>query len=67
MSYGSRILPSYQRGVTKQPKFTYFPLGKTIEGQAERRIMILEEHGKQVVEPNALVKKMIMILKINYF
>ena len=29
MSYGSRILPSYQRGVTKQPKFTYFPLGKT--------------------------------------
>ena len=36
---------------------------KTIENQGEKKI--IEEHGKQLVQFNLLVKKMIMIVK-NY-
>ena len=38
---------------------------KTIENQGEKQIKIIEEHGKQLVQFNLLVKKMIMIVK-NY-
>ena len=58
----------------EQAKFTYYPLGKalqkqtkTIEGQEKNQIKAIENHGKELVESNALVKKMIMIIKSNYF
>ena len=38
---------------------------KTIENQGQKQIKIIEEHGKQLVQFNLLVKKMIMIVK-NY-
>ena len=40
---------------------------KTIEDQGKKQIKAIEEHGKKLAEPNTIVKKMIMILKINYF
>ena len=67
-------MPPGQIGVIEQAKFTYSPLVKafekqikTIENQGEKQIKALQEHGKQLTESNALVKKMIMILKITYF
>ena len=60
----------------EQTKFTYSPLGKAlekqtkgIEDQGEKQIKATEEHGKQLVESNALVKEMVMIVEIitNYF
>ena len=53
-------LPPYQRRVIDQPKLAYSPLEKqtkTTEDQAEKQIKALEEHGKQLVEFNELVKK----------
>ena len=54
--------------------FKYSPLGKALEKQTKRiedegkkQIKAIEDHGKQWLESNALVKKTIMILKINYF
>ena len=71
---GEEILPFDQRRVIEQAKFTYYPLGKalqkqtkTIEGQEKNQIKAIENHGKELVESNALVKKMIMIIKSNYF
>ena len=71
---GEEILPFDQRRVIEQAKFTYHPLGKasqkqtkTIEGQEKNHIKAIENHGKQLVESNAFVEKMIMILKANYF
>ena len=71
---GEEILPFDQRRVIEQAKFTYYPLGKalqkqtkTIEGQEKNHIKAIENHGKQLVKSNAFVKKMIMILKANYF
>ena len=71
---GEEILPSDQRRVIKQNKFTYFPLGKALENQAKtiedernRHMKAIENHGKQLAECDALVKKMIMILKVNFF
>ena len=56
------ILPSEQRRVTEQAKFTYSPLGKavekqtkTIEDQGKKQIKSIEDHGKQLTESNALV------------
>ena len=56
---GEEILPSDQRRVIEQAKFTYSPLRKafekqmkTIEDQEEKQIKALEEHGKQQVECN---------------
>ena len=52
-----------------QAKFTYSPFRKTletqtkaIEDQEERQTKAIEEHGKQLAESNALVKKMIIIV-----
>ena len=54
---GEEILPSDQRRVIEQAKFTYSPLGKTferqiktIEDQGEKEIKALEEYGKQLVK-----------------
>ena len=71
---GEEILPADQRRVIEQNKFTYFPLGKALENWAKaikdernRHIKEIEDYGKQLVESDALVKKMIMILKVNFF
>ena len=47
----------------EQAKFTYYSLGKalekqtkTIENQGEKQIKELEEHGKQLIESNELIK-----------
>ena len=47
------LLPSDQRRVIEQAKFTYSLLGKTlekqtkmIEGQGEKQIKVFEKHGK---------------------
>ena len=61
---GEEILPSNQKQMIQQAKFTYSPLGKafekqikTIEDQGEKQIKAIEDHGKQLVESNVLVKK----------
>ena len=48
----------------EQAKFTYSLLGKALEKQTkaiedreEKQIKAIEEHGKQLLESNALVKK----------
>ena len=50
---GEEILPSDQRRVIKQAKFTYSPSGKAfenktkmVEDQEEKQIMALEKHRK---------------------
>ena len=71
---GEQILPSDQRRVIEQAKFTYSLLGeasekqtKTIEDQGKKQKKAIEDNGEQLLQSNALAKKMIMILKIDYF
>ena len=40
---GEQILPSDQRGVIEQAKFTYSPLGKALQKQTKT----IEGHGKK--------------------
>ena len=61
---GEEILPSDQKRVTEQAKFTYSPLGKslekqikTIEDQGKKQIKAIEEHGKQQFKSNAFTEK----------
>ena len=68
---GEEILSSNQRQIIEQAKFAYSPLGKafdkktkTIEYQGEKQLKIIEQlikaiedHGKQLVEPDELIKK----------
>ena len=61
---GEEILPSNQRQIIEQAKFTSSPLGKTlkketkiIEDQGKKNIKAIEDHGKQLVESNDLIKK----------
>ena len=61
---GEEILPSDQRLVIEQVMFTYSPLGKalekqtkTIENQDKKQIKAIEDHRKQLVESNELIKK----------
>ena len=58
------ILPSYQKRVIEQTKFTYASSGKalekqskTIEDQGKKQIKVIEDHGKQLVESNELIKE----------
>ena len=67
------ILPSDQKIVREQTKYTYSPSGKAlekqtkpIEDQGKKQMKAIEDHRKQLVESNALVKKMIIVLKIKY-
>ena len=61
---GEELLPSDQNRVIEQAKFTYSSLGKAykkqikiIKNQGENQTKGIEEHGKQQVESNALIKK----------
>ena len=52
---GEEILPSDQKRFIEQAKFTYSPLGKTlekkpIEDQGKRQIKAREKHGKQQIK-----------------
>ena len=58
------MLPSDQRRMMEQAKFSYSPLRKalekktkTFEDQSKIQITAIEDHGKQLVEFNALIKK----------
>ena len=57
-------MPSNQRQVIQQAKFTYSTLGKafekqtkTIEDQGNKQTKTVEDHGKKLVESNELIKK----------
>ena len=61
---GEDILPSDQSRFTEQVKFTYSTPGKafekqlkTIESQDEKQIKAIDEHRKQLVESNALIRQ----------
>ena len=47
----------------EQAKFSYCPLGKALqkqkqdESQGENKIKAIEEHGKQLAESNAFIRK----------
>ena len=63
-----KILPSDQRRVIKQGKYTYSPLGevlekqtKTIIDQGKKQTKAIEDHEKELVESNRLIKKDISI------
>ena len=58
------ILPPGQKRAVEQAKFTYSSLGKgfakqinTNKDQGGKQIKALKEHGKQLVESNALIKR----------
>ena len=57
----------------EQAKFTYSPLGKAfekqikiIEDQGEKQKKALEEHGKQLVDPNEIVKRIYHLIIKKY-
>ena len=57
---GEEILPSIQKQITEQPKFTYSPLGKsfekqtkTIEYQGQKQIKAIKESKKRQANINA--------------
>ena len=56
-------MPSDQSRMMEQATLTYSLSGKafeqikTIEHQGKKQIKAIEEHGKQLVESNALIKK----------
>ena len=57
---GKEILPSNQSQIIEQAKFTYSPLGKTLEkqtktteSQGEKQIKAIDEHGKQVIKSSS--------------
>ena len=63
------ILPSDQSRIIEQVEFTYSFLGKafeklitTIESQGEKQVKAIKQYGKQLLESNAFIKNMIMIL-----
>ena len=66
---GEEILPLDQIRVIEHAKFTYSPLGeafekqKKFERQGEKQIKAIEEHGKELVESNALIENTVMMLK----
>ena len=61
---GQEILPSNQRQIIEQAKFTYPPLGKafkketkTIEDQGEKQIKAIEDNKKQLGNNELLLSK----------
>ena len=57
-------IPSDQKRMIEQAKFTYFLLGKalekqtkSIEDQGKEQVKAIEDHGKQFVQSNVLIKK----------
>ena len=64
------MLPSDQSRIIEQVNFPYSLLGKafeklitTIESQGKKQVKAIKQHGKQLLESNALIKNTIMILK----
>ena len=64
------VLPSDQRRVIKQAKFTYSPLENSLEKerknnwrQGKKQIKAIEDHGKQSVESNKRIIKDFIIDK----
>ena len=55
-------MPSNQRQIIEQAKFTYFPLGKTFEKQ----IKTIEDQGKKQVEALEVLKPNTQKLSIKY-
>ena len=63
---GEEILPSNQKQMIQQAKFTYSPLGKafekqikTIENQGEKQIKAIQSQGQAKT-----IKKMLIMMKI---
>ena len=61
---GEETLPSDKRRVIEQAKFTYSPLGKslekqknTVEDEGKKQIKATEDHGKQLILSYELIKK----------
>ena len=61
---GEEMLPSDQRRLIKQAKFTYSLLEKasekqtkTIDDQSKKQIKAIEDHGKHLVEFTELIKE----------
>ena len=57
---GEEILPSNQKQIIEQAKFTYSPLGKafekqtkTIEDQGEKQVKAIKDNKKQLANTNA--------------
>ena len=66
---GEEILPSNQKQIIQQAKFTYSPLGKAFEKQ----IKTIEDQGKKQIDALKDLKDsekknkyMLMIIRINY-
>ena len=65
---GEKILPSNQKQITEQAKFTHSHLGKAFEKQTKiieikkkNQISAIEEHVKQIIESNKVAKILILI------
>ena len=56
---GEEILPSNQKQMIQQAKFTYSPLSKAFEKQ----IKTIEDQGKKQIDA---LKYMLMIIRISY-
>ena len=57
---GGEILLSNQRQTTEEAKFASSPFEeqtKKIEGQDKNQIKAIEDHGKQLIESDELIKK----------
>ena len=46
-----------QRQIKEDATFVYFPSGKTIENQGKNQIKAIEDHGKQLVESDEIIRK----------
>ena len=67
-------IPSDQKRVMDQAKFTYSHLGKdldkqtkTREDQGKKQIKAIEDHGKQLVESNLILLKRILISTVTVY
>ena len=65
---GEEILSSNQKQITEQPKFTYSPLGKTVEKQTKT----IEDQGRKQIEAIQnqvqvkIIKNIVIVIKIVY-
>ena len=46
-----------QRQIKEDAAFVYSPSGKTIENQGKNQIKAIEDHGKQLVESDEIIRK----------
>ena len=71
---GEEILPSDQRRMMEQAKFTYSPLGKalekqtkTIEDEGKKQIKALQKHGKQLIMSSGEKDSLELLKQKNFF